>query len=213
MQVYSIVVSQEQTMREQLWALHLKQPCVLQAPVHLTFCADLNRFSLWCRQRQASPSYENFLWFYTATIDASLMSQNVALAAEDAGLGICYLGTVNYEPMRFVELLELPRGVFPVAAMVLGYPDGSFPLTDRLPLEGMVHYERYRDYDVGDIDRIYCEREQSEQTRTLLEVNQKQTLAQVFTENRYPGETNLRCSKALWEAACKQMGWKPAEPF
>lgn len=206
MQVYSVIVSRDELMRQALWTLHMKQPCVLQAPVHLTFCADVHRFSLWCKARKAEPSYENFLWFYTATIDAVLVSQNVAIAAESVGLGICYLGTINYFPSKFVELLRLPKGVFPVAAMVIGRPDGDFPLTDRLPLEGIVHNEWYHDYSSQDIDRIFEEKEQLDSTKALLEINQKETLAQIFTDNRYPKDVNVQCSEELWLTARMQMG-------
>ena len=90
MQVYSIVVTQKEELRKQLWEAHFKQDMVLQAPVHLTFCADFNRFNKWCIQRNAQPGYDNYLSFFTAAIDALLVSQNVALAAETHGLGICY---------------------------------------------------------------------------------------------------------------------------
>ena len=75
---------------------------VLQAPVHLTFCADFNRFNKWCEQRRATPGYDNYLSFFTAAIDALLVSQNVALAAEAHGLGICYLGTATYMAEKII---------------------------------------------------------------------------------------------------------------
>ena len=72
-----------------------------------------------------------------------------ALAAEVHGLGICYLGTTLYNADRIIEILELPGNVIPVTTLVLGYPDESPGLTDRLPLEGFVHYEKYKDYTSG----------------------------------------------------------------
>ena len=54
---------------------------VLEAPVHLTFCADFNRFSKWCEQRKADPGYDNYLSFLTGAIDAMLAAQNAAIAA------------------------------------------------------------------------------------------------------------------------------------
>ncbi|MBS3807007.1 MAG: NADPH-dependent oxidoreductase, partial [Bacteroidales bacterium] len=89
----------------------------------------------------------------------------------------------------------LPQGVVPVAAIMMGYPDENPGLTDRLPLEGVVHYETYKDYSSDDINRIYHEKETLEETRQLLEENDKATLAQVFTDNRYKKEDNLHFSK------------------
>jgi nitroreductase len=204
MQVYSIIVTKDESLRKQLWEAHFKQDMVLQAPVHMTFCADFNRFSKWCRQRKANPGYDNFLSFFTAAIDALLASQNVALAAESYGLGICYLGTATYMAGRIVEILDLPKMVVPVACLAMGYPDEQPALTDRLPITSVVHSEKYKDYMPGDIDRIYKDREESEQTQELLKVNKKETLAQIFTDNRYTEKDNQFFSQRFLETIKKQ---------
>ena len=46
MQVYSMIVSHDENIRKQLWEAHFKQEMVLQAPVHITFCADFHRFKI-----------------------------------------------------------------------------------------------------------------------------------------------------------------------
>jgi nitroreductase len=204
MQVYSMVVTKNEAIRKQLWEAHFRQEMVLQAPVHITFCADFNRFNKWCNARMAEPGYDNFLSFFTASIDALLASQNVALEAEANGLGICYLGTATYMADRITDILSLPTGVVPVAALVLGYPDEEPELTDRLPMEAVVHEETYRDYSGEDIDRLYAAREASQLTRDLLEENQKETLAQVFTDNRYTRKDNIHFSKQFLEVIRRQ---------
>jgi nitroreductase len=210
MQVYSIVVTKDPELKQQLWEVHFKQDMVLQAPVVLTFCADFNRFTKWCEWRQASPGYRNFLSFFTAAIDALLAAQNVALAAEDHGLGICYLGTTTYMAGKIVEILRLPELVVPVTTLVVGYPDEEPPLTDRLPLEGVIHQETYKDYTREDIDRIYAEKEALEETKKLLEINGKETLAQIFTDNRYTKEDNLFFSKEFLKVI-EQQGFRKDE--
>jgi nitroreductase len=199
MQVYSMVITRDESIRKQLWECHFRQDMVLQAPLHITFCADFNRFNKWCRQRKATPGYDNYLSFFTAAVDALLVSQNVCLAAENMGLGICYLGTVTYNARRIIDILRLPRGVVPVAAIVAGYPGEEPGLTDRLPLEGVIHNERYQDYSAEDIDNIYADRESQEKTLELLEINRKETLAQIFTDNRYKKEDNLHFSREFLE--------------
>ncbi len=199
MQAYSMIATTSRELREKLSPCHFNQPSVLQAPVHITFCADINRFGKWCRQRGAEPGYDNFAWFMNGTVDAVLASQNVALEAEAHGLGICYMGTVIYTTDRIAEILELPDGVVPVAAIVLGYPDQEPPLTDRLPLDGIVHRETYKDYTPEDIDRIWAAREASEETQNLLKINNLPNLARVFTEKRYKGGDNLAISRSYLE--------------
>ena len=204
MQVYSVVVTQDEALKEQLWESHFKQDMVKQAPVVLTFVADFNRFNKWCEQRNATPGYDNFLSFYTASIDALLAAQNAALQAEDLGLGICYLGTTTYMAKKIIDILKLPKGVVPVTTLVVGHPAEAPSLTDRLPVEGIVHYETYKDYSEEDIDRIYSEKEALDSTKALLTENEKETLAQVFTDNRYKKDDNVVFSNMLLEVLKEQ---------
>ncbi len=204
MQVYSMIVTTDAGLREKLWDAHFRQDMVKEAPVHITFCADFNRFNKWCIRRGASPGYDNFLSFFTGAIDALLASQNVALEAEAHGLGICYLGTATYNADKIVEILELPPSVVPVAAVVLGYPLQDPGLTPRLPMNAVVHHEKYADFKESEIDGIYSEREDSEETRELLKINRKETLAHIFTENRYSRKDNVFFSRKFLETIEKQ---------
>ena len=204
MQVYSMVVTTEQPIKDDLWGAHFKQNMVKEAPVVITFCADFNRFNKWCQQRRATPGYDNFLSFFTAAIDALLVAQNVTLAAESFGLGVCYLGTTTYMAEKIIDILELPKGVVPVTTIVIGYPDEAPELTDRLPLEATVHFEKYTDYSPDKIDTLYAEKEAMELTTQLLKENEKETLAQVFTDNRYTKKDNVAFSKALLGVLEKQ---------
>lgn len=204
MQVYSIVVTKDEGIRKQLWESHFKQDMVLQAPVHLTFCADFNRFSKWCEQRSAEPGYDNFLSFFTGAIDALLAAQNAALAAESQGMGICYLGTVTWMADRFIEILKLPSLVVPVAAMTLGYPDEEPGLTPRLPMEGIIHNEVYSDYNRDDINMIYKSLEEMSFTREIIAENEKETLAQVYTDNRYKKADNQFFSQKFLDVLTQQ---------
>ena len=204
MQVYSIIVSTEEQIKEDLAPCHFNQGMVKEAPLVLTFCADFNRFNQWCRLRKAEPGYDNFLSFFTAAIDALLVAQNVAVAAEDAGLGICYLGTTTYMAGKIIEVLDLPRGVVPVTTLTMGYPDEWPELTDRLPLEAVVHWEKYRDYSHEDINNHYREKELINSYQEFVKENNKETLAQVFTDIRYKKDDNELFSKSLLDIIKKQ---------
>lgn len=204
MQVYSMVITRDEAIRKQLWEVHFKQNMVLEAPVHITFCADINRFNKWCEQNNTEPGYDNFLWLYNATIDAVLASQNVSIEAEENGLGICYLGTTTYMADKIIDILKLPKGVIPVTSIVLGYPANTPELTDRLPLEGVVHYEKYSDYSSEKISEIFHEKENLQLTKQLIEENKTDNLAQIFTEKRYKKDDNIHFSKAFLETLTKQ---------
>ncbi len=196
MQLYSLVVTRDKAVREQLAPCHFNQPMVIQAPCVVTVCADVHRFTMWCEQRGADPAYDNFGWFLNASTDALLAAQNFCVQAEIHGLGICYLGTTIYTAADIVRILRLPKGVIPLTTVVVGYPDESPEPTDRLPLEAVVHYDRYTDYTAAEIDELWAEREESPLTRRLLEENGLSNLARIFTERRYVARDNLSISRS-----------------
>ena len=204
MQVYSVIVSTDDSIKEELSPCHFNQPMVKEAPIVLTFCADFNRFNKWCSLRKAEPGYDNFLSFMTAAIDALLVAQNVCIAAEDAGLGICYLGTTIYTAEKIIEVLDLPKGVVPVTTLTLGYPDEKPELTDRLPLEAVIHREKYNDYSDSDIENFYREKELIKSYQEFVKENNKETLAQVFTDIRYKKSDNILFSNNLLDILQKQ---------
>lgn len=190
MQAYSVVVTSNVDIKNQLAPAHFNQPMVKAAPAVLTFCADFNRFSQWCQLRNASPGYDNFQSFMASAIDALIFAQTFAVAAESQGLGICYLGTTTYNAGEIIDALQLPKLVVPVTTITVGYPDETPKLTDRLPLEAVVHYETYHDYSPKDIDNLYAEKENSDFYKNFVAENNKETLAQVFTDVRYSRKNN-----------------------
>lgn len=207
MQLYSVVVTRNAEMKSKLAPAHFNQPMVTQAPVVLTFCADFNRFSKWCRCRQAEPGYDNPISFLNAATDALLVTQNFCTLAEEKGLGICYLGTTIYNPDQIISVLQLPELVMPVATITVGYPDEMPEQPDRLPLEGLLHEETYRDYTTDDINRIYAFKESLPENKHFVEINQKETLAQIFTDIRYKKADNEYMSQVL-KKTLKQQGFE-----
>jgi nitroreductase len=204
MQTYSVVITRDAVMKEKLSPAHFNQPMVKKAPVVLTFCVDLNRFSKWCDQRQAIPGYDNLQWFVTGAVDALLAAQTFCVAAEEKGLGICYLGTTTYNPNQIIDALQLPKLVFPITTITLGWPDELPEQVDRLPLEAILHQETYHDYSVEDIDRLYAYKESLPENLKFIAENNKETLAQVFTDVRYKKADSELFSEILLETLKKQ---------
>jgi nitroreductase len=199
MQVYSIIVTRDGGNKKALAPFHFNQKMVTEAPVVLTFCADFNRFNKWCELNNAKPGYDNFLSFITAAIDALLVAQTVCIAAESKGLGICYLGTTTYMAHKIIELLKLPKGVVPVTTVTLGWPSELPEQVDRLPLKAVVHNEIYTDYSEQVIKDYYSAKEQRADSKQFVAENNKETLAQVFTDVRYKKADNTHFSKILLE--------------
>ena len=200
LQLYSVVVTRSQEMKQRLAPAHFNQPMVTSAPVVLTICADFNRTSVWARYRKAEPGYDNFLSYQNAAIDSLLYTQTLCNLMDEEGLGYCYLGTTVYMPQQIIDILRLPKLVMPVATLTVGWPAEEPPLADRLPLQSFVHSETYKDYTPQDIDTYYNYKESLEESRHFCEINHKETLAQIFTDIRYTRQDNEAMSKGLLEA-------------
>jgi nitroreductase len=205
MQTYSIIVTRDRALREQLYAPHMEQEMVLDAPVLLTFCADFHRMRRWLRLSDAPDNFDNFMSFMIAAIDATLVSQNVALAAEARGLGICYMGSTLANCDQIGAILKLPPNVVPVVGFSLGYPDENPALRDRLPFSGLVHDETYQDYADEQIKQIYHDREVAgwarymryPPLRQMIEESGVENLAQVYTAVKYTRESHQEFSQTV----------------
>ena len=198
MQLYSVVVTRDKANKEKLSPAHFSQPLIRTAPVVLPFCADANRFVKWAEQRKAEAGFDNLQTFIASTIDAMLFAQAFCDAAEEKGLGICYLGTTAYNADKIIEALSLPRLVVPIITVTVGYPALPLPeQVERLPLAAVVHQETYVDYTPESIDELYGEKEALEVNKQFVKENNKETLAQVFTDVRYTKKNNEYFSEVL----------------
>jgi FMN reductase (NADPH) len=208
MQAYSIVVTRDAAQKQALAPAHFNQKQVTEAPLVLTFCVDFNRIGQWCQQRNAAPGFDNIQALTYASIDAIIVAQTFCVAAEEAGLGICYLGTTTYNAETIIDVLHLPQLVLPLTTLSVGYPKEPVAnsLPDRLPLEGIVHQETYSVFDAAAIDRIYSEKEALEESIGFIELNKKETLAQIYTDIRYKKADNEFFSEA-WIKAIKKQGF------
>lgn len=144
-QACSVIQINDKAKRALLAEWSGNQGYIEEAPVFLVFCADMNRHKLVC-DMHAAPMLSGFTeQFVTATVDCGLFAQNVAIAAESAGLGIVYIGGIRNKIAQVAELLELPELTYPVFGMCLGYPDQDPEVKPRLPLSVVLKQDRYND--------------------------------------------------------------------
>lgn len=206
MQAYSVVVTRDMERKRILAPLHFNQKQILHAPVVLTFCVDFNRFGKWCELRDAQPGFDNLQALTYAAIDTVILAQAFCDVAESKGLGICYLGTTTYNAEQISDALALPKLVLPITTISVGYPVEPFsgPLSDRLPLDAILHQETYKDFSEEDIDRVYAEKEALPENLHFVDLNKKETLAQIFTDIRYTKNDNEHFSEAFLKAVRKQ---------
>lgn len=129
--------------RKALAVLAGGQSYVQSAAEFLVFCADLKRPRDCCAQYDKNFEGDYTEHFIIATVDVALMAQSLVVAAESAGLGICYIGGIRNDPQQVSNLLQLPKLLFPVFGLCLGYPDQDPEVKPRLPISVVVKDEVY----------------------------------------------------------------------
>ncbi len=120
------------------------QEYVGTAGAFLVFCADLSRSRQACEMQGGDFVPGMTEHFIIATVDVALFAQNCAIAAESAGLGICYIGGIRNDPAGVTALLDLPDQVYPVFGFCLGYPAQDPEVKPRLPLSVVLKEEQYQ---------------------------------------------------------------------
>lgn len=212
MQAYSIIVTTDEKKKAELLEPHFNQSMVTDAPVLLTFCADFHRMRKWLEINEAPENFDNLMSFMIAAIDATLASQNAALAAEAEGLGLCYMGTTLASCDQIGRILGCPENVVPVVGFSLGYSSETVSTRDRLPLQGLIHRETYRNYSAEEIQEIYAEKSvkgferymQNAELRKLIADVDAKNLAQVYTKAKYTRDSHLQYSDTVFKFLEKQ---------
>ena len=190
-----MIVTRSREGKKALSPAHFNQPAVTSCDTLLTVCLDIRRFCRWCEISGTTAGFHNFQAFVYSLIDATIFAQQICTIAEMAGLGTCYMGTTTYNAPLIAETLSLPDGVIPVASLTIGYPASDGNPARRLPLEAIMHEDRFHDYTDDDIRRYYAPTEAAPENAAFIAENGKENLAQVFAEVRYKASDNEYFSK------------------
>jgi len=146
LQQYSILLLQDSVKIAAIADWIGSMPWIKQAPVFLLFCGDIRRGRRVCAIHGREHANDNVDTFVNATADAALAMAHMILAADAAGLGTCPISYVRNHVEKIAPMVGLPKGVFPVAGLTLGWPEGPRNwLSPRLPQHLVVHRERYDD--------------------------------------------------------------------
>ena len=145
LQPYSIIKIENAETKQKL-AKMCEQNFIGKAPVLLLFCLDLHRNERWAGLEVAPyTATSSFRHFWVSFQDTVICAQNICTAADSIGLGSVYIGTVIDMPSKIQTMFKLPRGVFPVVLVCLGYPKKRLPPRSKLGVGTVVHHERYHE--------------------------------------------------------------------
>lgn len=144
-QAYSVIWVTDPEKRKKLGELSKNPKQMEGAGAVFLMCADYNRLKHAGDMQGESIVFDQAENLLVAVTDVGLLAQNLALAAESKGYGICYIGGVRNNMAAISELVGLPEGVFPVYGLTVGVPNEKNDVKPRLPVEAILHENDYNE--------------------------------------------------------------------
>lgn len=119
----------------------------------MIFFIDYDRMEKIIKARGYENIFDDSMSLWLGIQDATLVIENIILAAEALGLGSVLLGAVPQRADTVSEVFKVPQRVFPVVGLCLGYPDPSVEteIRPRYPLEYSAFEEEYKVLDETEI--------------------------------------------------------------
>ncbi len=118
-----------------------------KAPFLFTICVDSHKFELIMAERKWKLVTNDLSLLFFGIQDASLMAENMVVAGRSLGLGSCFLGSAPYRAERIAKEYKLPKRVFPLVQLAMGYPAEDPPPRPRYPMEFTLFEDRYSKLD------------------------------------------------------------------
>ena len=148
LQQYSILVIQDQNIKNEISNLIGNTKWALTAPVFLLFLADIRRNIKITNDRGYDHKNNNVDTFMNGVIDAALSMQSTICASESLGLGICPISMIRNIIEEVKVICKLPKGVFPIAGLAMGWPDQKSKVSIRLSQNIVTHFDKYNEKDL-----------------------------------------------------------------
>ena len=148
LQQYSILVIQDQNIKNEISNLIGNTKWALTAPIFLLYLADIRRNIKITNDRGYEHKNNNLDTFMNGVIDAALSMQSTICASESLGLGVCPISMIRNIIEEVKVICKLPKGVFPIAGLALGWPDQRSNVSIRLSQDIVIHFDKYEEKDL-----------------------------------------------------------------
>ena len=148
LQQYSILVIQDQNIKNEISNLIGNTKWALTAPIFLLYLADIRRNIKITNDRGYVHKNNNVDTFMNGVIDAALSMQSTICASESLGLGVCPISMIRNIIEEVKVICKLPKGVFPIAGLALGWPDQKSNVSIRLSQDIVIHFDKYDEKDL-----------------------------------------------------------------
>ena len=158
LQQYSILIMQDEAIKMKVADLIGNTKWALSAPVFLLFLADIRRNINITNNKGYDHKNNNVDTFMNSVIDSALSMQSFICAAEASGLGVCPISMIRNIIDEIKNICQLPKGVFPIAGLALGWPDEKAPISIRMPQDIIIHNDYYNEDNLSKKINDYDER-------------------------------------------------------
>ena len=148
LQQYSILVIQDQNIKNEISNLIGHTKWALTAPIFFLYLADIRRNIKITNDRGYEHKNNNVDTFMNSVIDAALSMQSTICASESIGLGVCPISMIRNIIEEVKVICKLPKGVFPIAGLALGWPDQRSNVSIRLSQDIVIHFDKYDEKDL-----------------------------------------------------------------
>jgi len=184
LQPISVIKITDEVKREKIMEMCGNQKFIGEAPVNLLFFVDFHKKAVFAKHEKAPFTCANsYMHFLIAVEDVMCMAQIVESAAHLAGLGSCYVGSVNNLGDEISALFGMPLGTYPIVMLSLGYPkNGLAPIREKLSREIMIFDEKYPDIDNEDIIAEYHKKYKNMSTPLPNIEEKKMEMLKIFKE-------------------------------
>ncbi|WP_144512512.1 oxygen-insensitive NADPH nitroreductase [Bacillus sp. FJAT-22090] len=199
-QAYSVIWVTDESKKEELGRLSKNPKQFETAGAAFLLCADFNRLQVAGNLHNTNIEIDTTENVLVGTVDVALFAQNLVIAAESKGYGICFIGGVRNNPTEISQLFDLPQGVFPLFAITLGVPDQQNEVKPRLPVAAVLHENKYnskkyelllKEYD-HTMEEYYAGRETNQKV-----TNWTSQMAEFLEKPRRPHMAEFLASKGF----------------
>lgn len=178
------------------------------APLYFIVCVDSHRFECIMQRRGWQMASNDLSLLLLGIQDATLMAENMVIAAESLGLGSCFLGAIPYQSKDIIQAYHLPERVFPLVGLAMGYPAQDPPTRPRYPLEFHLFEGAYPEFSDGIIseamrvmDEGYLAQDYYRKANYIIPLNGKKE--ETFTFENYSWTEHISRKLGLWQRSSK----------
>ena len=197
-QYYSVLLSRDQKQHP------------YKAPLLFTICVDSYKFERIMTKRGWKLITNDLALLLFGIQDASLMAENMVIAGRSLGLGSCFLGSAPFRADKIAEKYRLPKRVFPLVQLVMGYPAEDPTPRPRYPLEFTLFEDRYPDLSEDMISRAMKQMDEGYLSQDYYRTNRAKiplmgNREETFTYDNYSWTEHICRKWGQWHSSPKEL--------